>query len=374
MISQGDAMTTPRDQLTGRTVGDGWKVTSMLRKADSETGGNFSVGYIVERGSEKAFLKAMDLTRALMAEPDKQLDAIRFVIDMIQFEGAVLQECADRNLSRVVRLLESGVVDLETESKDPIAKAVNRVHIFIFELGGPDVRKAFGVPSPEDTTTRLRVLHNIATALQQLHSAGIAHQDLKPSNILQFPEGQHKVADLGRASVQGKQGPLDGELFPGDPTYCPPEFAYGHTPPDYLDRRYATDAYMLGSMIAFFFTLQGTTSLLQQALPEHLLPPKWQRSATVAPWAGSYEDVLPYVDQAMTRVRSYVESHIPAYCRAELGEAFYQLAHPSPYDRGHPKSRQATGRPIGLERYVSLFDKLSRQAAIAGKFPHRALI
>lgn len=367
-------MATPKDQLIGRTVGNGWKVTSMRIKVNGETGGNSSTGYFVERHGEKAFLKAMDLTRALLEEPERQLDAIRFVIDMIQFEGAVLQECSSRNLSRVVRLLESGIIEQETESKDPIARVVSRVHFFIFELGGPDVRKAFGVPTPEDMAIRLKVLHNIAAAIQQLHGAGIAHQDIKPSNVLQFSEGQHKVADLGRASVQGKQGPFDGEIFPGDPTYCPPEFAYGHTPPDYLDRRYATDAYMLGSMIAFLFTLQGTTALLQQALPEHFLPPKWQRSVGVAPWAGNYEDVLPYVDQAMGRVRSYVESHFPVYCRMELGDAFAQLANPSPYERGHPKSRRAVGRPIGLDRYVSLFDKLNKQAMLAAKYPNRALV
>ncbi|MBS7807154.1 lipopolysaccharide kinase InaA family protein [Variovorax sp. PCZ-1] len=367
-------MAAPKDLLVGHTVGQGWVVTSVLRKVDGETGGNFSTGYFVERGGEKAFLKAMDLTRALLAPADQQLDSIRFVIDMIQFEGAVLQECANRNLSRVVRLLESGIVDFDASVTDPITRAIRRVHFFIFELGGPDVRKAYGVPTADDAAIRLRVLHNVATAIQQLHSAGVAHQDIKPSNILQFSLDQHKVADLGRASVQGKLGPLDEQLFPGDPTYCPPEFAYGHRPTDYVDRRYATDAYMLGSMIAFLFTLQGTTSLLQQSLEQHLLPPSWQREPSIAPWSGSYQDACPYLEQAMTRVRGYVEEHLPIYCRRELGEAFAQLAHPSPYERGHPKSRKSAGRPIGFERYVSLFDKLSKQAMIAIKYPNRAVL
>jgi serine/threonine protein kinase len=359
--------------MLGLTVGQGWLVTTALQRQAGQTGGNFSTGYIVERGNQKAFLKAMDLTRALLEPPENQLDAIRLVIDMIQFEGTVLQECNSRGLSRVVRLLESATVDLEPQNTDPLSRAANRVHAFIFELGGPDVRKTFGIPSPEDTTVRLKVLHNIAAAVQQLHGAGIAHQDIKPSNVLGFSE-QHKIADLGRASVLGTRGPLDDELFPGDPTYCPPEFAYGHTPADHVDRRFATDAYMLGSMVAFMFTLQSTTSLLQQALPDHLLPPRWQRNAKVPPWTGSFEDVLPYLTQAMARVRSYVENHIPAYCRTELGEAFGQLGAPSPYDRGHPRSRKQTGRPVGIDRYISVFDRLSKKAALVKRDPNKGAV
>lgn len=364
---------TPKDRMLGLTIGEGWRVTTALQREAGQTGGNFSTGYIVERENQKAFLKAMDLTRALLEDPENQLDAIRFVIDMIQFEGALLQECNAKGLSRVVRLLETSIVDLESENKDPLARASNRVHAFIFELGGPDVRKSFGIPCPEDTSVRLQVLHNVAAAIQQLHSAGIAHQDIKPSNVLGF-DTQHKLADLGRASLLGTKGPLDDQLFPGDPTYCPPEFAYGHTPTDHVDRRFATDAYMLGSMVAFMFTLQGSTSLLQQALPDHVLPPRWQRNAAVPPWTGSFEDVLPYLTQAMMRVRGYVESHFPVYCRTELGEVFAQLSAPSPYERGHPRSRRQTGRPVGIERYISIFDRLSKKAAIVGRHPEKGAI
>ncbi|MBX3658851.1 MAG: hypothetical protein KF740_10485 [Ramlibacter sp.] len=359
-------MATPKDQLLGKTIGSGWVVTEMLQRAAGQTGGNFSTGYIASKGEQRAFLKAMDLTRALLEEPDQQFAALRLVIDMIQFEGSVLEACTSHKLSRVVQLLETATVDLPTDDVNPIVRATNRVHAFIFELGGPDVRKAFGVPSASDTADRLLVLHHLAVAVQQLHSIGITHQDIKPSNVLGFRE-QHKLTDLGRASRIGFTSPLDGELFPGDPTYCPPEFAYGHTPADYVDRRQATDAYMLGSMIAFLFTLQGTTTLLQQSLQDHVLPPRWRRSAIVAPWTGGFDEALPYLIQATTRVRSYVESHIPAFCRTELGEAFANLSHPSPYERGHPRSRRGVGRQVGIDRYVSLFDLLSRRARVQAK-------
>lgn len=365
-------MVTPKDRLLGLTVGNGWLVTKICTRNASDTGGNFSTGYIAEKGNEKAFVKAMDLTRALLESSEKQLNAIRFVVDMIQFEGAVLKECTNNKLSRVVRLIESSTVQLENSTTDPIVQASNTVHLLIFELGAADVRKQLGTPTANDSSIRLNVLHNVATALQQLHKIGIAHQDIKPSNVLAFPNKEHKVTDLGRASIQGHASPLDGEIFPGDPLYSPPEFAYGHIPSDNLDRRFAADAYMLGSLIAFLFCFQGTTSLLQGALPDHLLPPKWQRNANCPAWTGSFEDILPYLKQAMARVESYIEPNLPDFCRRELKEAFSQLSNASPYDRGNPATRYAHGRLIGLDRYVSLFDRLSKKAELIESIANRS--
>jgi serine/threonine protein kinase len=356
---------SPKDCLQGRTVGSGWTVLELLRKADGGTGGHFSTGYIVEKDKRKAFMKAMDITSALLEPPDKQLDAIRHAIDMIQFEGMLLQECESKRLSRVVRILEQGIENVGGSPADPISQAVSRVHVFIFELGGDDVRKAFGVPSATDSSARLRVLHNVTAAIQQLHAVGIAHQDVKPSNILAFPQEAHKLADLGRASMMGRAGPVDGFLFPGDWTYCPPEFAYGYTAPEYMDRRFGTDAYMLGSMICFMFTLQSATTLLQQALPPHMLPPRWHRDPTSSAWTGSFNEALPHLHQATARVREYVSRYFPDFCRDELGQAFAELVNPDPHERGHPRSKIAVGRLLGLDRYVSIFDRLSRRANIA---------
>lgn len=355
-------MATPKDQLLGKTIGNGWVVTEMLQRAAGQTGGNFSTGYIVHRGEERAFLKAMDLTQALLEPAHKQLAAIRFAIDLIDFEGSLLEECRDRGLSRVVRLLETATVDLQAGTADPLSAATNRVHAFVFELGGGDVRRTFGAPTPADGSRRLRALHSIAVGIHQLHGIGVAHQDVKPSNVLDFGKS-HKLTDLGRSTRQGRAGPYDNLIFPGDLTYSPPEFAYGHTPPDYVDRRYAADAYMLGSMISFMFTMQGTTSLLQQSLADDALPPRWQRNANVPPWKGTFEDALPYLVQAFERVRSYVESHFPEPIRADLGQMYAQLSHPSPYKRGHPKSRVQSGA-VGIDRFISILDRLSLKMAI----------
>src|SRR5262249_27237780 len=116
-----------------------------------------------------------------------------------------------------------------------------------------DVRKYLDVAARFDSAWVLRSLHHVATGLRQLHSAGIAHQDVKPSNVLVFDAKISKVADLGRASSQGESPPHEDHHIAGDPEYAPPELCYHHVVPDWNQRRLGCDAYLLGSMVVFFF-------------------------------------------------------------------------------------------------------------------------
>lgn len=356
---------SPKDRLLGRTVGDGWDVVRKLGEAEIVTGGQFSSGYIVEKDGRQAFLKAMDLTNALLCDPSHQLDRLRFFADMVEFEKLLLNVCKERRMSRVVRLLEEGTIS-PSVPMDPIQEAVQRVHFFIFELGFGDVRRTFGSPGNGDNDARLKMLHDLAIAIQQLHRSGIAHQDVKPSNILTFPDQEHKLADLGRASLQGRAGPSDQMPFPGDWNYAPPEIVYGYLAPEYNDRRFGTDTYLLGSMLTFMFTLQSATTLFQQAIPEKMLPPRWAPPGT-APWIGSFEDALPYLVQAHARICEYVAGYFPEFCRDELAKILFELTHPDPHLRGHPKSRREFGRLHGLDRYASAFDRLSKESCVCSR-------
>jgi serine/threonine protein kinase len=61
----------------------------------------------------------------------------------------------------------------------------------------------------------------MATGLHELHSQRIAHQDLKPSNVLVFSQREAKNADLGRATLRGQVGPFDEFPVAGDLSYAP---------------------------------------------------------------------------------------------------------------------------------------------------------
>jgi serine/threonine protein kinase len=253
-------------------------------------------------------------------------------------------------MDRVVRALASG----ETWVEMPAGGEV--VQYLIFELANADVRKHLAALAEFDMAWALRSIHHIAVGVRQLHTGEIAHQDLKPSNVLVFNGRESKIADLGRASLYGKSIAHDEAPFPGDPTYCPPEFLYGHIEPDWIRRRFGSDLYMLGSMIVFFFTNVGMTTLLLDELEEPYRPETWE---------GTYEEVLPYVHDAMGRVIGRFEALVRVDLTDELGRDLSrivrELCDPLPVRRGHPSLRRLKN-PCDLERYITRFDILARKA------------
>lgn len=343
----------PARLLEGKELDDGWKVIEVVARPTNATGGNFSTTYIVEKEGERAFMKAMDLSKALLSQDI--LEGLQFFTDSIKFEGDVLGVCTEKGMNRVVKLLHQGEVELDSTNADPLSRKASTVFYFIFERGDKDLRK--GIEVDQTAAQKLNVLFNVALAIHQLHQEEIAHQDIKPSNVILFGNDQ-KLADLGRASKRGKVSPNDKWKFPGDPTYMPPEFTYGYEVSEFRDRRLGADLYALGSLMAFLFSLESATPLLWDSLPAHARPDAWK---------GSFQDVLPHLIDAHSRVCSYLDSCFPEPCKVEMLEAYKQLTHPNPAFRGHPKSRKQHGEPLGTDRFVSLFDRLRMKQNIADK-------
>lgn len=199
-----------------------------------------------------------------------------------------------------------------------------------------------------------RTLHHIATGLNQLHRHDIAHQDLKPSNVLVFREEVgRKLADLGRAWSLGRNPPHNNYDFAGDRTYAPPELLYGFVPSDDRPRRLGCDTYHLGSMVTYFFLGAGATSLLISELHPQFWPGQW---------TGSYQQVLPYLHEAFARVLLKLSASLNGRFSAELTGIARELCSPDPMLRGHPRNRVNLANQFSLERYVSQFDRLAFQA------------
>jgi serine/threonine protein kinase len=335
---------TPAQQLLGMTLDGEWRVIQDLPRNPAGTGGNFSHGYIVEnKRGLRAFLKALDYTRALNA-PDPAI-ALQGMTEAYIFERRVLERCRDRRLDRVVVALADGTVRVAGEP----------VQYLILELADGDARAQARV-NRLDLALMLRSLHHIATGVEQLHRETIAHQDVKPSNVLSFDGGTlSKLGDLGRAAYVGHTPPHEAQNIPGDPAYAPPELLYGHVDPDWKRRHFGCDAYLLGSMVVFFFTGVGTTTLLRKELhPSHA----WGR------WSGGFRAALPYVRDAFGRAVELVRVQIPEEVRADMLAIVRELCEPDPDLRGHPLNQFGRGDQYSLERYISRFNLLARRAEL----------
>lgn len=183
----------PAAMLEGIELDDGWLVGRRLPPDRWASGGLYSFGYEVSHPRfGDAFLKALDYSEALAA-PDVPA-ALKRLTEAYVHERELLERCRAANLSKVILALSHGQVTLPGQ--------IIPVSYLIFERADGDVRGQFAVMEAFDLAWVMRVLHGTAVGIQQLHGQGIAHQDLKPSNLVNFTAQRiTKIADLGRAEL-----------------------------------------------------------------------------------------------------------------------------------------------------------------------------
>ena len=350
--------------LQGRKLDDGWEVVDPvgwkldangrpIRAGDPGSGGNFSAGYRVKNGDRVAFLKAIDLSRA-MNKPDV-ISELKKIVDTASFEKSICQLCGARRMDRVVLALATGDIVTGPNLQDTVP-------YIIFELADGDVRRRIRVVSETVRANWIfRAIQNAAVGLRQLHSAKVAHQDVKPSNLLHFEaQSAFKIGDVGRAIQEGVEVPHSNFGIAGDPTYAPPELLYGHYVPDWRIRRLGCDLFMFGSLIVFFFLGQGVTPLLVSKIEPAYLPRSRGGS-----WTGTYMEVLPIVRRGFADILEELNAKVPAQFRDEVMKSVRELCEPDPLLRGHPLNRKSS--QFDLSRYITLFDLLSTKAAISAR-------
>jgi serine/threonine protein kinase len=337
-------MTTPAQQLKGLTLDGDWFVKDVAVRRAGSTGGFFSCGYIVEHpDGRRGFLKALDYYAVLRAANTPEMMAL--LGSSFVFEKTLAEKTS--HLSRVVRAIGSGSVEVAS------ALPFSKVDYLIFELADHDIRAHLDMQAKLDVVFVFRSLHHVAVGLQQLHNAAIAHQDLKPSNVLVYVGEGSKICDMGRAWDRNMAAPHDNELIAGQTNYAPVEALYEGVVLSEAIRRFGCDLYHLGNLVVFCFARGNVNAFYTDNLaPEH-------RSGF---WGGTYEEVLPFLQAAFELFLSQFAVTVPEFCRAEVVHCVRELCNPDTNRRGHPMNQGR--RQHSLERYMSLFDLLARKAKL----------
>jgi len=124
-------------------------------------------------------------------------------------------------------------------------------HYFVMEyIDGPTVGRRLRESGPLDEGDALRIVRDVAAALEHAQTAGIVHRDIKPDNIMLTAGGAVKLADLGiaRSTAADSAVTLEGHAV-GTPYYMSPEQARWQTD---LDVR--SDVYSLGATLYHMLT------------------------------------------------------------------------------------------------------------------------
>jgi serine/threonine protein kinase len=349
-------LVTAASRLKGLVLDNGWRVTRHLARNPDATGGTFSESFEVKKEEKVGFLKAFDFSKAF--EPG--VDTTRAIEDLVQdfnHERDVLAYCGEKRLSRVVIAIDHGSVQVPG-----LSQIEGRVFYMIFEMADGDVRVQMDMTSRFDSLWSLRVLKDVCLGLFQVHREMIAHQDTKPSNILCYGDKGFKLGDFGRSSRRGQSARHDNLNVAGDRTYAPPELLYGHLHTDFGPRRFGCDLYMLGNLAAFLFSGVNVTSLLFSRLSPQHHPTQW---------AGTYAEVLPYLETAFGGVLVDLAPLIDENIREDVLRLIQELCNPDLSGRGDRRGI-GSSRQYSLERYVSRLDLITRRATVRMKVSRRA--
>ncbi len=122
----------------------------------------------------------------------------------------------------------------------------------------------------------LRIVLQVAEALQHAHDRGLIHRDVKPKNIMITKGGRAKLADLGlaRAAADRKAAEAEAGRAFGTPYYISPEQIRGE-----VDIDFQADIYGLGGTLYHMVTgqvpFEGQTpsAVMHKHLRETLTPP-----------------------------------------------------------------------------------------------------
>ena len=326
-------------RLLGKQVGK-WLIIEKREKAQEDNSGFFSTCYTVKNDKDQlAFLKAYNYQYAFSGKM-MSADALKVMTENFIYERDLLDFCSAHKMRRVVTAIGSG----EYSEKGELIP----VPYLIFEIAQGSLKSYQALENPE-LSWKLKAFHGALVGLSQLHQAKIAHQDIKPSNILIFGKDISKISDLGSATQFNNESNWCRDEHCGDLRYAPVELLYRYFSPDWDTRRFGSDLFMMGGLLTFMITGSNFLSLMHSKLPE---------SKQFSKFGGKFEEVKPYLLKAYYDTLTEIKLLIPEVIRPSLSEIIQELSHPFPEKRGNPKGTRHIHRQFSLQRYISIIDRL----------------
>ena len=338
------------DNLVGHTIGR-WTVDSKISHKPS-SGGTFSVGYeVTDVQGHKGFLKALDYSAAF-GQP-RQADMLNHMTSAYIFERDLLEQCSDKRLRYVVRIIDYGQY---TATPDQLPAGVTfclPVDYIVLEMADNSVRSLIDLSKKFDYAWALRSLHNVAVGIEEMHGIQIAHQDIKPSNVLLF-DSQHvsKLGDVGRSSSLAMPAEHDKFATAGDRSYSPFEQLYGEIQPDWKIRRFSCDMFMFGNLVMTYFNNISITMAVINKLPNSNWP---------GTWGDTYSAILPQIQNAFSECLIDFNHNIDNDLRNELVSMVQQLCCPEVSMRGDLKNAHLGSQQYSLRRFISRLDVLAKK-------------
>ncbi|MCU1469461.1 MAG: hypothetical protein JWQ39_610 [Glaciihabitans sp.] len=341
--------------LEGLDLGGGWTLGAIRpdAKESGSTGGHFSVQFAASRADgAKAFCKVLDLVTA-GKQPNAGIN-LQIAVTAFNFEAQLIELCGSLSARRVVFAIKSGEL---RDERVPL----ELVMFILFEDADDDARTYLDKGLADDLFLRLRSLRHVALGVRELHNMRIAHQDLKPSNVLVFGSAatlpESKIADLGRASLDGTVAVHDELPFAGPAGYSPPELLYGQVAADFYQRRQACDLYQLGCLVAFMLADMSINLELTSRLTEDQ---QWRK------WGDSYSAIYPLIRTKMDEVFEELWTRLDPAIADGVVEVVRDLCDPDPERRGKQVQGRSPSPSVILSKLITRLDVLEKRARIAG--------
>jgi serine/threonine protein kinase len=340
--------------LDGKKIGR-WSVQKKLSGAAAQGGGGFSSGYLVrDDQGNLAYLKAINIHYAFQSTGKNFADLLNEITGDYLHERDLLEFCRQEGLDRIVSAIDSEIYREEGQMLP--------VPYLVFELSEKgDIARHTGMGTP-GLAWRMRIFHGATTGLAQLHKHSIAHQDMKPQNVLIFGEDVSKLADLGR-STRNQPGARFGKPEEcGDMTYAPFELWYQYMHPEWEVRRKAADLFMLGGIFGFLVANVNVLSAVICRLPPEMRP---KTQLNPAGWSGTYEALIPTLRKVLCETVAEIVAPVRPDMKHRVERMLLWLCEPDPLLRGHPETvGQTNGTRYSLERIITVADRLASDAAI----------